>query len=333
MKRKIIKQGHNTLTITLPSKWVKKLNLKEKDEIDIIERDNSLIINGQENFKEKTATIDITDFTVPLLWRFFQSAYRSGCDEIKIIYDPNKKEYEDAFHYYTTNFDYAKLGEKVQNKNALPMIQSVVDRFLSMAIIKSGKGYCIIREMGDPSMKEFDNSLRRIFIVILQMFDRITEAIKDEEISDSHICKEIHTIDLNIDKFVDYCCRIMNKIETSFPGRKKSLLFSTLFILELLGDEFKYIGKHLAVSKKSVKDTLQLIERVREHFEIYYKLFYKFEREEAIKFGKNDLDIYSKHFGIKRKLEGESKSIGRHFMLISKFLLVLAELRIEMEFD
>ena len=30
MKRKIIKQGHNTLTVTLPSKWVKKLNINEK---------------------------------------------------------------------------------------------------------------------------------------------------------------------------------------------------------------------------------------------------------------------------------------------------------------
>jgi len=34
MKRKIIKQGHNTLTITLPSKWAHKLNLKAGEEVD-----------------------------------------------------------------------------------------------------------------------------------------------------------------------------------------------------------------------------------------------------------------------------------------------------------
>ncbi len=28
MKRKIIKQGHNTLTVTLPSEWAKQFNLK-----------------------------------------------------------------------------------------------------------------------------------------------------------------------------------------------------------------------------------------------------------------------------------------------------------------
>ena len=157
MKRRIIKQGHNTLTITLPSKWVKKLNLKPGNEININEKENSLIINAQENIKEKSTTIDINDFTVPLLWRYFQSAYRSGCDEIKVLFNSNKDDYEDAFHYYTTQFDYANLGEKVPKKTALAMLQSVVDRFLNIAIINSGKDYCIIREMGEPTAKEFDN--------------------------------------------------------------------------------------------------------------------------------------------------------------------------------
>lgn len=333
MRRKIIKQGHNTLTITLPSKWAKKLNLKEKDEIDVLENQDKLIINANENPKEKSGVINITDFNIPLLWRYFQSAYRSGCDEIKIIFDSNKKEYEDAFHYYTTQFEYAKLGKKVPPKTAIPLIQSVVDRFLNIAIINAGKNFCIIKDMGEPTTKEFENSLRRIFLIIFQMFDRIIEVIQDGEHGDSSICKELHIIDLNIDKFVDYCCRIMNKIETSFSDSKKSLLFSTLFLLELLGDEFKYIGKHLAVSKKSLKNTVPLIENVKEHFEIYYKLFYKFEREQAIKLGKNDFEIYNDYFDIKKKLDGEARSLARHFMLISKFILALTELRIEMEYE
>ncbi len=333
MKRKIIKQGHNTQTITLPSDWVKKLNLTNKDEVNITEKGDSLIISGHENLKEKTCVIDITNFSIPLLWRYFQSAYRAGCDEIKIVFDQNQKEYEDPYHYYTTQSDYAKLGEKIPTKTALAMIQSTVDRFLNIAIINTGKGYCIIKEMGEPTMKEFDNSLRRIFLVIFQMFDRIKEAIQDEDYGEVSICKELHTIDLNVDKFVDYCCRIMNKIESSFSDHKKSLLFSTLFLLELLGDEFKYTGKHLAVSKKSLKNILPLIEKVREHFEIYYKLFYKFDREESINLGKSDMDVYNYYFKVKGKFTGEEKSIGQHLMLIGKFTFALTELRIQMEYD
>lgn len=332
MKRRIIKQGHNTLTITLPSEWTKKLNLKAGDELDALDKNNSLILCGEENSKEKNTVIDITNFNIPLLWRFVQGAYRSGCDQIKLCFDHKQKECEDAYHFYTSQFDYSKLGEKIPPKPPIAMIQSIVDRFIGMGIIETGKDYCIIREMGESTLKEFDNSLRRIFLVILQMFDRIIEAVANNEVGDKSLCKEIHSIDLNVDRFVDYCCRILNKIHTSFEDEKKMLYFSTLFLLELVGDEFKYIGKHLALSKKSLKDTLPLIEKVKEHFELYYRLFYKFNREDAILFGDNDYEIYHEHFKIKENLKGQSRSMTGHFMMISKFTLSLVELRIEMEF-
>jgi phosphate uptake regulator len=331
MKRKIIKQGHNTLTMTLPSEWVKKLNLKAGDEIDVHENENSLVLNGFERIKEKSAVIDIKGFTVPLLWRFFQGAYRAGCDEIKIVFDENTKLYEDPYHYYTTQFDYAELGEQKPEKLILVAIQSLVDRFVGIEIIEHGKNYILIKEMGEVSAKEFDNSLRRIFLVVFQLFDRIMEAIEKNEIGSIALCKDMHTIDLNIDRFVDYCARILNKINTSFPEKNKSLLFSTLYLLELLGDEFKYIGKHLAISKKSIQEVLPLAEKVREHFDIYYKLFYKFEREKAIEFGENDKSVYEEHYRFKGRV-GQGRSIARHLMMISKFTLALAELRIEMEY-
>jgi phosphate uptake regulator len=318
MKRKIIKQGHNTLTITLPSDWVKKLNLKAGDEIDIHENKDSLILNGNERIKEKKALIDITNFTIPLLWRFFQGAYRSGCDEIKITFDTNKKDYPDAFHYYTTQFDYSRFGDKVSNKPAIAMLQGLVDRFIGMGIIETGKGYCIVKEMGEPTAKEFENSLRRVFLVILQLFERVIEAIENNEINDTSLCKEIHTIDLNIDKFVDYCSRILNKINTAFSDNKKILLFSTLYLLELIGDEFKYIGKHLATSKKSLKEILPILYQIKEHFTEYYSLFYKFNKEGAINLGKKDFEVYSEHFRIKNSLSGEMRSIAKHLMSISK---------------
>lgn len=332
MKRKIIKQGHNTLTITLPSDWVKKLNVKAGDEIELYEKDSSLVINGNEKPQAKKAVIDITNFTIPLLWRFFQSAYRAGANEIKVIFDSNKKQYEDAFHFYTTQFDYSKLGEKIPPKPPIAMIQSVVDRFIGMGIIETGKNYCIIKEMGEPSIKEFENSLRRVFLVVLEMFERVIEAIEKDEVGDSNLCKEIHTIDLGTDRFVDYCCRILNQLPTSFSDSRKMLLFSSLFILELVGDEFKYIGKHLALSKKSVKEIISLAEMVKNYFETYYHLFYKFDRETAIKLGKTDVDVYNEHFKIKENLKGESRGILGHFMMISKFTLALTELKIEMEF-
>ncbi len=91
MKRKIIKQGHNTLTITLPTDWVKKLNLTPGDEVEVIQNAGELVINGKQNSEQKTVTLDISNLRVPMLWRFFQSVYREGYYEIILIYGEEKK--------------------------------------------------------------------------------------------------------------------------------------------------------------------------------------------------------------------------------------------------
>lgn len=332
MRRKVIKQGHNTLTITLPSEWTKKLNIKPGDEINLIEDSSSLILNGKQNNDFKTTTIDITGFSVPMLWRFFQSAYREGYDEIILKFDPKVTEYENVYNYYATHFEYSRVGENPKKIPALNMISELVGRFIGMEIIDHGDDYCVIREMGDFSGKEFDNSLRRIFLLILDLFDKIISLIEKNKIGDISLCKTIHTMDINVDRFIDYCCRINNKIKDSSFQKNKQMIFSTLFLLELLGDEFKYIGAHLARTKKRVTELLPFIQIVKEHFEMYYHLFYKFDRDEVIKFGKNDFKIYNDHFKLRESKDKDVQSIRRHFMQVSKFIFCLMELRIEMEF-
>jgi len=332
MKRKIIKQGHNTLTMTLPTDWVKKLNLKAGDEIDLSENMGSLVINVKQNNSLKSTTLDINDITVPMLWRFFQSAYREGYDEIKLTFDSSKKEYEGVYNYYVTHFGYSRMGVGPQKQSATNMIHELVNRFIGMEVIDQGEGYVTIREMGEFSSKEFDNSLRRIFLLLLDLFEKINDLIKNNKIGDLCICKTIHTLDINVDRFIDYCCRINNKTNDSTFQKNKPVMFSTLFLLELLGDEFKYIGTHLAQSKKNVEEVLPFAEKIKDQFENYYHLFYKFDKEKVIEFGKSDFKIYNDHFKWKEATNKDAKSIKRHFMQISKFIFCLMELRIEMEY-
>ena len=47
MKRKIVKHGNSTLTVSLPSKWAKNNSLKQGDEIDVIENGKELILNSK----------------------------------------------------------------------------------------------------------------------------------------------------------------------------------------------------------------------------------------------------------------------------------------------
>jgi phosphate uptake regulator len=332
MKRRIIKQGHNTLTITLPSDWTKKLHLEAGDEVDIVEANGSLAINGKQHNGFKTTSIDITGLSIPMIWRFFQSAYREGYDEVKVIYDKNKKDFDSAYNFYASQFAYTRLGEKPGKRTAIDMINEFVNRFIGWAIIDNGENYCIIREMGESSSKEFDNSLRRIFLLILELFDELIKITKQNKVGDITICKEIHTLDINIDRFIDYCCRINNKINDSSFQKNKPLIFSTLFLLELLGDEFKYIGNHLSHSTGKVDSLLEFTETIKKHFEMYYHLFYKFDRQGVINFGENDYKIYNDHFARKESKNKDANSIVKHLMQISKLTFCLMELRIEMEF-
>jgi phosphate uptake regulator len=332
MRRKIIKQGHNTMTLTLPKEWTKKLNLKAGDELDVQEIQNSLVINGSQKQEDRSTVIDITDFSVPMIWRFFQSAYREGYTEIRVIYDQTKIDQDGAFDFYTTQLAYEKMGEHKRSKPVIDMLYQVVSRFVGIEIIEHGKGYCVIKEMGELSAKEFDVSLRRIFLIIEELFKYLLNKIEENKIGDINICKEIHTLDRSVDRFIDYCCRINNRINDSSFQKNKPVMFSTLFLLELLGDEFKYVGTHIATTKKDMKKVLPFIQIVKEHFDIYYKLFYKFDRVAAIKFGENDFKIYNDYFKSKESSNKDAQSIKRHFMQISKFILCLVELRIEMEY-
>jgi hypothetical protein len=332
MKRRVIRQGHNTLTMTLPSEWAKKLNINPGDEVDVFENSGSLTINGKQNGHDKSAVIEINGLSIPMLWRFFQSAYREGYNEIKLVYDPSRKSYDGVYNYYASQFEYSRMGEKPSEKPVLNMIQELVDRFIGIAIIDHGEGYCTIKEMGELTSKEFDTSLRRIFLLIIELFEKVIDLIKNNNIGDITVCKIIHTMDINIDRFIDYCCRINNKINDSSFHKNKPIMFSTLFLLELLGDEFKYIGNHLSNSKKKVDEIAEFAEIVKEHFEMYYHLFYKFDREGVIKFGKNDFKIYNDHFKWKESTNKDVRSIRGHLMQISKFVFCLLELRIEMEY-
>ena len=64
MKRKLVKQGMNALTLTLPSSWIKSNNLMPKDEVDLIEVDHSLIISTEKKQAVKEIAVDIRNIDV-----------------------------------------------------------------------------------------------------------------------------------------------------------------------------------------------------------------------------------------------------------------------------
>ena len=330
MKRKIIKQGHNTLTITLPSQWTKQFNLKPGCEIDINEKDNGLFLSTEKNNEYKKIELELSGLDIPTIWKYFMGVYRSGYDEIIIKYD-NKKKTDSPYKYFSSNKLSMKYNTEKEKKTELEFIQDLINRFIGYEIISNEDNIIIIKEISEPSSREFDSSLRRVFLLILQMAEETCEALKK---SNRKSLDHIHDVDINLDKFHDYCIRILTKVGNK-DTKKTTLLFSILFFLELIGDEYKNISHHLLHDFKNAefKNIIDIAESVREQLELFYSVFYKFDKEKIMKISEIDKKRY---FNVKEKYKStrtsEEKEIFHHLRIITRYINTLTELRIQMEF-
>jgi phosphate uptake regulator len=329
MRRKIIKQGHNTLTITLPSEWTRKFNLQAGSEIELIERENGLFLSTEKNGDSKRAEFDITGMDIPTIWKYFMAVYREGYDEVRVKFPPNI-EMDNPYKFFTQHRIDMRYGKEREKQTVLSVLQGFVTRFIGFEIVEHGKDYIIVRDMGELTSKQFDNSLRKIFFLLQEMSEETLEAIDK---SKPELLTQIHDVDVNLDKFHDYCIRILNKTANKEP-RKSELLFATLYILELVGDEFKNISQHIIQDfpKSKLKHISELAEAVKKQLEVYSDLFYKFDKSKIKKMSEIDKEMYFKIPDVYKKSGEKEKEIYHHLRMVGRCINALLELRIEMEF-
>jgi bifunctional DNA-binding transcriptional regulator/antitoxin component of YhaV-PrlF toxin-antitoxin module len=86
MKRKIVQHGNTSLTISLPIQWAKRFDLKKGDELDIEEREKSLLISTEKAIKTERVVLDVSEFDERSLVWHLVSLHKSGFDEIKLIF-------------------------------------------------------------------------------------------------------------------------------------------------------------------------------------------------------------------------------------------------------
>jgi len=89
MKRKINKVGHNTMTISLPSEWVKQNNLTKGDELEVKEDGRQLIVGCDNKKKEKDIHIHVKSHE-EFMGRLITGPYIIGYNSIKITYEDSK---------------------------------------------------------------------------------------------------------------------------------------------------------------------------------------------------------------------------------------------------
>lgn len=330
MRRKVIKQGHNTLTITLPSNWTKKLNISAGDELELEEKHTGLHLTTEKRLNSgRKAEFDITKMDIPTIWKHFMAVYREGYDEVRVYFD-SIKTLDFPYKFITHHRTSPKMIKQNKKKSITTSLQGFVDRFIGFEIVEHGKDYILIKDLGGITSKEFDNSLRRVFLLLQQMAEETLEALAT---GDTSSLENIHDIDINLDKFHDYCIRVLNKIGNKEP-EKKSLYFATLYLIEMMGDEFKNIGIHLTQDfpKAQFQNIRPLANFIKDQIDSYYNLFYKFDEEKIRRLSEIDKKNYVDVPKLYAKANEEEKEVFHHLRIIERYINSLLELRIEMEY-
>ncbi len=242
MKRRLVKQGDSTMMISLPSSWIHTNNLKKGDEIDLVEKDNRILIGTK--ISEKKEIIIVAN-------------------------SENKKDLRNLLtHIYRRGFDKIILKNFEEKNKEIKEITN--NLLLGFEVTEINKEKIIVENISEPESEKFELMLRKAF----QIVEETQKILKMyfEENSFFNI-KEIEELKSQQDRFLLFCRRILMK-----GGTDKSLVFEWEILNFLMHVEHRYYYLYLFISKiKSLKkngDVIFLLNKLIEYFEFYKNAYY-----------------------------------------------------------
>ncbi|MCK5629451.1 MAG: hypothetical protein KAI26_02440 [Nanoarchaeota archaeon] len=299
MKRKVCKVGPCTLMVSLPSKWVRNMGIKQGDEMDVEEKDNLLIIGTDRKEQVESITLDLKGIKFKevkshknLIRTIVGNLYKKGYDEIIV------------------NF---REDIKIED------IQDRIKLLLGMEILSSSKNSCIIKSIlkGDP--QEFDSIFRKLFQIIANKSKEIEETLnKKNGLTDM----DIKDFRLTIEKLSDFLERLLSK-DVSKDLNKIKHQKTIITTLEKVGREYIHLYNYILDQKITnfSKSLLEYIKEVNITFEFCYQHHYNFKLYESYKLAeKKNILIYKRGYDILQSCPRKETVIVHHLMNIVRRL-------------
>ncbi len=254
MKRKIVAQGNQSLTLTLPIKWIREQQIKAGDEVAVDQRGGELVIGKEGPKKGGTVKITVTPATnnAKLLRSLIFGAYRSGADEIAI------------------DFEALELVDRDMGKvKTIKYIQDTVNLLIGVSIVEQTKNFCKIKDVTGASEEEFDTILRRTFLLILSIGEQSLKAFEEK---DKEAFEDVPLIYDSIRKFTEYCMRLLSKYEYK-EHENTGHFYSIVTCFDDISDAYRHLTKHFAklnLSPPVIKAYRDLNQLMRKAYEWFY---------------------------------------------------------------
>jgi phosphate uptake regulator len=268
MKRKVVRHGSNTLTVSIPAKWAKSNRISAGDEIEVLDKKNFLTISSQMKETHEKTVIDTRKMNKRVAETSLTGAYSRGYDEVEIIYD--SKELMD---YLIVVMHTALLGYEV--------------------FYQSDKR-CIIKGISETQSSHFDSIMRKNFQILDLLAEESLRLIKAKKFNE---LTSLFVLERTNNKFTNYLHRVLSR---NGAGQKDDFfLYAIILLLERVGDIYREIceclpdvpAKDLKLGELAVsgildkesgpvilrKETFDIYSRTNEMLKKYEHYFYSFD--------------------------------------------------------
>ncbi len=251
MKRKVAKIGPSTLMISLPSKWCKHFNIQKGSELELEEFGSELKIRTSENRSELETTVDIRGLGERTSRWVIGMPGKIGYDIVNVKYEQDQMDHLKPY---------------------------IKDHYIGFIISDISKGISTIRKVSIESKEEFDATLRRAFLVTLNLCDNVTTYLKEGKFQE---LKDFLALEATNNQLTNHCHRLLIKYGYK-QYEKTTILYQIAWNLEKIADEYKSIINCFCNIKNTIinEEVSSVLDEVKNMFHQYYELFYNFKLEE-----------------------------------------------------
>jgi len=250
----------------MPSKWIKKYNIKKGDELDITELGNKLLISTENSQLVEPVSIDLTGIRENLIRRMIISLYINGYDDIRVKH------------------------------NNLPAVQLTVNSCMGYAILEQQSDSCLIKNIASTANVTFDSIFRQAFRLLISVSEDCSNLAN---LNNSFEKIKESTEPLII--FSNYCLRYLNKSGYK-DAIKTNIYYHLTHNLKRIGELYAQIIKY-GCNHKLTKNEIGLLTKTSEHIKKLYGLSFNFDFNNAKKYYDESMDFLNTYKSDSKKIE------------------------------
>ena len=245
MKRKIVKQGNNTLTVTLPRAWTQEHGITAGMDLSVAQDGNSIVLSpgNQRDLPQKSADIGNSGTLLPLI---LLNLYRKGYDSVVLSYEKS---------------------------STLIAVQQLV-RDTGYHIIDHTTTSCTLTALTEGDRVELNEVLRKLFLLVKMRFEAIERHIATGEREPLLSSMALHTMPTKISTF---CHRLLSQTR---PHNAHSL-FLIVHSLENLDTQLAEITNSMLTHQPQSDDLVHLLSETSSLYNQVYACYYRFTIEEC----------------------------------------------------